>query len=151
MAPQMHFAEDAADRVRLVATARVRQGVDGISCGVEAAVALGAGHGMHADKWSERILVATALGHERAAVRPHEVVKDGAETNARRRLRHDPGAPTRHRPAGLANGASGFHQCALARRLSAGWMTSSTSPYATASSGAMKRSRSMSFITFSSG
>ena len=76
VAPQRDLAEDAADRPLLVATARVRQCVDGIACGVEAAVALLAGHGMRRDRLGERVLVPPALGDGRATVRPDEVVQD---------------------------------------------------------------------------
>jgi hypothetical protein len=39
--PKRHFAEDAADRVRLVTAARVREDIDRISRRMEAAVACG--------------------------------------------------------------------------------------------------------------
>src|SRR5262249_12950983 len=145
------LAEDAADRPGLVAAARIRQCVDRVACGVEAAVALRAGHGMRAEWRCERIVLEATLRQCGAAVRPDELVERRAQTRPVRRLRDDPGAPPGDGATALAKCASGLHQFVLARRVSAGWITSSTSPYATASSGVMNRSRSMSFMTCSSG
>src|SRR5262245_59794176 len=149
--PQSHLTEDAAHRAGLIAAARVRQRLDRIVRGMEAAIALHAGNRMRTNRRCERILVTPAPRDHGLSLRPHEVVQDGAEPEPGSRLRDDPRTPTRHRPARFPKCATGLHQRAFASRVSAGWMTSSTSPYATASSGAMKRSRSMSFITCSSG
>src|SRR5262245_39110675 len=151
VAPEHHLTEDAADRAGVVAAAHVRQCVDRVACGVEAAVALRARHGMRAERCRKRIVLEAALRKCGTAVRPDELVEHRAETRAVRRLGDDPGAPPGDRAAALTKRASGFHQLVLARRVSAGWITSSTSPYATASPGVMNRSRSMSFMTCSSG
>ena len=74
VAPQVHLAEDAADRVRLFAPTHVGQRFDRIARGVEATLAPEAWHRVHADSGCERILVPSALGHERLAVWPDEVV-----------------------------------------------------------------------------
>ena len=74
VAPEVHLTEDAADRVRFVAPARVRERVDGIARGVEAAVAVRAGNGVGRQRRREWIVLAPALGHEGSLVRPDEVV-----------------------------------------------------------------------------
>lgn len=126
--PERDLAEDAADGAWLVAAARVRQCLDRIARGVEAAVATGAGYGMRRDRLGKRILVPPALGDDRLSVRPHELVQHRAEPETRRGLGDDPGTPARDRAAALANCASGLHQGVFTSRLSAGLITSSTRP-----------------------
>ena len=111
---------------------------------MEAAVAARVGHDM-------TLVVRTACAGGRAW-RPDRVVDLGAEADSGAALLHcadvlaDRARSVRH-----ADEFPGVHQRALAKRTSADSTTSSTIPYATASSGAMNRSRSMSFITCSSG
>lgn len=128
VAPEVGLAEDSAHRARLVAAAGVRQSVGGIARGMEAAVALVAGHGMCRDRQRERLVVTPALGEGRPAVRPHQVVQHRGEAQPGPGLGHDPRAPAGDDATALANWATGLHQRALARRRSAGWITSSTSP-----------------------
>jgi SpoVK/Ycf46/Vps4 family AAA+-type ATPase len=78
---------------------------------------------------------------------PEQVVQDRPVAKPGGRLGHDPGTPAPDGHRRLANGSSDLHQEASPRLRADGGMTWSTSPYATASSGPMKRSRSMSFIT----
>jgi hypothetical protein len=72
--PEVNLAQDAAERVGFVAPARIRECVDRVACGVEATVAPGTRDRMNADRRCERILVPPALGDERPAVRPGEIV-----------------------------------------------------------------------------
>ena len=149
--PERDLTEDPAYRPGLVTAARVRKRIHRVARRVEAAVARRARHRVRPDGRGERILVQPAFGNDRSAGRPDEIVQDGAEPEPAARLDHGPGPPAGDGTTALAKCASGLHQRAFANRVSAGWMTSSTSPYATASSGVMNRSRSMSFITCSSG
>ena len=92
-----------------------------------------------------------ATGDELAADRPVSVVNDRRELQPAARLPDTPHAPT----LGVrddAKLATEVHARAPtgAGRLR-GCITASTSPYSTASSGAMNRSRSMSFMTCSMG
>lgn len=128
MTPERHLAENAGNRPRLVSPACIRQRVGRVTRGVEAAVAGRARDWMGRDGQGKRIVLEAALGHDRPAERPHEVVEHGAEAQARVRLDDRPRAPAGDWNAELAKCASGLHQRALASRASAGWMTSSTSP-----------------------
>ena len=151
VSPERHFAEDPANSAGLVAASRIRERVRGVTRRVEAAAALPPRNGVRPHGGGKRVLVQPALREDGPTGGPDEVVQDGAEPEAGRSLDHGPGPPPGDGTAAFAKRASGLHQRAFTIRVSAGWMTLSTSPYATASSGVMNRSRSMSFITCSSG
>lgn len=74
--PERDLTEDATDGMRLVATACIRQRVDGITGGMEAAVALGTWNRVRTEGQCKRILFTPAMGDHSASVRPYEVVKD---------------------------------------------------------------------------
>jgi hypothetical protein len=120
VAPEVHFAQDATHGVRLIAATRVRQRVDRVTRGVEAAVARNTGNRMCTGLGRKRILVQPALGDQRPALRPDEVVQHRAEPQAVRRLSHDPRTPAGDSPAALTENSTGLHQLVLASRLSAG-------------------------------
>lgn len=143
VAPERDLAEDATDGRRLVPADEIRQGVGRVAGGVETAVALATGN-----RVQRRLPVRVAtVGKGRLPHVPEHVVEDRPEAKAGGRLGHDPGAPAPDGLRGLANGGSDLHQEASTRQSADGGMTWSTRPYATASSGPMNRSRSMSFIT----
>lgn len=143
VAPKRDLAEDAADGRRLVAADEIRQGVGRVAGGVETAVALGTGNRVR-----RRLPVGgVAVGKGRLPHVPEHVVEDRPEAKAGGRLGHDPGPPAPDGLRGFADGGPDLHQEASTRPSADGGMTWSTSPYATASSGPMNRSRSMSFIT----
>jgi len=82
---------------------------------------------------------AQARGNGGAAWVPHGVVDDRTQPYPGIRLDHGPGTPARDAATTGPNSLADFHRRAfVASRASAGLMTSSTSPYATASSGVMK-------------
>jgi hypothetical protein len=82
---------------------------------------------------------ATARSERGASWLPHRVVDDRSQPYPVPCLDHGPCAPARDAATTGANSLADVHRRAfVARRTSAGWITSSTSPYETASSGAMK-------------
>ena len=82
---------------------------------------------------------ALARGDRGAAWVPHGVVDDRSQPYPGIRLDHGPGTPARDAAMTGPNSLADVHRRAfVASRASAGLMTSSTSPYATASSGVMK-------------
>ncbi len=108
---------------------------------VEPAAALGQGGDLvRGERRCERILVPQAGRNGRLARKPEVVEERRGEAHTSTGLGHRPGAPAERRRAclHLALRFAELHQLVFAGRRSAGWMTSSTSPYATASSGAMK-------------
>src|SRR4029077_9060002 len=128
---ERHLTEHAAERSWFVSSAQVRERIDWIV------------HSMKTARARElRSLVRVLLGTDgdrRGGRCPHRVVEHRAEPDSRTRLPDRPDAPTAHPDAAhFADSFAGLHHRAPANRTSAGWMTSSTSPYATASSGVMK-------------
>lgn len=128
---ERHFTENAAERSWFVSSTQVRERIDRIV------------HSMKTARARElrglvRVLLGTD-GDRRGGRRPHRVVEHRAEPDSRTRLPDRPDAPAAHPDAAhFADSVAGLHHRAPANRTSAGWMTSSTSPYATASSGVMK-------------
>jgi hypothetical protein len=110
VSPERDLAEDAADGSGLVATAQVRERVDGVARRVEAAVARKSRHRMRRLPLGERILVLAAGGEGGAARLPHELVQDRTQAHARSRLRDHPSAPADDRLDRLANSPSDLHQ-----------------------------------------
>src|SRR6266511_2279388 len=128
VAPQRDLAENAADRAGLVASAGVRERIHRIARGVEAAVAGNARNRMRRERFGEGIFVPAALGERGLLERPDEVVQDRSKPETRSGLRHGPSTPADDDLGTLANGVSGLHQRAPAKRTAAGGITPSTSP-----------------------
>ena len=128
---ECHLTEHAAERSCLVSSTQVRERIDGIVRRMESA---------HARELRGLVRVLLGTDRDRRGRRsPHRVVEHRAEPDSRTRLPDRPDAPGAHPDAThFADSFAGLHHRAPANRTSAGWMTSSTSPYATASSGVMK-------------
>jgi hypothetical protein len=109
LSPERDLAEDAADGVRLVAAAQVRQRVDRIASGVEAAVADQAWNRMQREALRERILVLTTRGQGMFLRNPDDVVQHRAQPEPSGGLGHDPRAPANDRIQGFAQRVPGLH------------------------------------------
>ena len=107
---------------------------------VEPAAAVRAADVVHAERSGEPILMPKAGRNGGLTGKPEVVEERRGEPHTLTRPGHRPGAPAEHGGAGLHSSLrlAELHQRVFASRVSAGWMTSSTSPYATASSGVMK-------------
>jgi len=128
---ERHLTEHAAESSCLVPSTQVRERIDRIVRRMESTRA-------RALRGLVGVLLGTG-GDRRGGRRPHRVVEHRAEPDSRTRLPDRPDAPGTHTDAAhFADSFAGLHYRAPANRTSAGWMTSSTSPYATASSGVMK-------------
>jgi len=128
---ERHLTEHTAERSCLVSSTQVRERIDGIVRRMESARA-------RELRSLVRVLLGTD-GDRGGRRRPHRVVEHRAEPDSRTRLPDRPDSPGAHPVAThFADSFAGLHHRAPANRTSAGLMTSSTSPYATASSGVMK-------------
>ncbi len=110
---------------------QIGESLDRIPRGMEAARAGKRGGDVH--------FPALARSDGGAAWVPDGVVDDRSKSYPGIRLDHGPGTPARDAATTGPNSLANVHRRAfVASRASAGLMTSSTSPYATASSGVMK-------------
>ena len=140
LAPERDLTEHATKRRRSVPSVQVGERVGRVARRVEPAAAVRTADVVHAERSGEPILVPKAGRNGGLAGKPEVIEERRGESHTSTRPGHRPRPPAEHGcacfqfPLRFAE----LHQRAFLGRRSAGWMTSSTSPYATASSGAMK-------------
>ena len=93
LARQNDLSENTTQGSGLIAPAKVRERVDRMARGVDAAAAVGARDGMRLDRVGEGILLAATAGDRSSARKPETVVDDRREPQAVRRLAHLPRSP----------------------------------------------------------